>query len=344
MSQTCPYCGLLSPDSAPACDCGYDFRRARNRDSRPLDDAATGDSPACDDRSPEAVHRREAVRQMTFGVGWWVAAILASVVCSDLSIGPAIPAGIFGIGLIWFFQGLFRYVSGPSAGAGRRLGCGRDAGSGLDLSWLHPPDTMVDGAAWDRYWENQLKHRVLGFSDIFLHDGDLVDAMRSNGFRTVLCVGSGVSLEPHALAWVGFEVTVLDLSAFAMRLAGSMKPPENVLSRHVGERRPEVGGSATFVAGDLCDSECCPGPYDVVIERCTLQLYPDAERPAAIRAVANRLAARGILISQTHDGAWKPPAPRRHGTQAWFDAEGWPRWQRGEAVTTRTAWLATTTG
>ena len=87
-----------------------------------------------------------------------------------------------------------------------------------------------------------------------------------------------------------------------------------------------------------------PGPYDVVIERLTLQLYSDEYKPRALQAVANRLASPGIFFSQSHDGCWKPPAPRVHKNEWWFGAEGWPIWPSDGPLTTRVAWLLTTTG
>jgi len=42
------------------------------------------------------------------------------------------------------------------------------------------------------------------FVDLFCDDGPLVDAMRVNGFSSILCVGAGISLEPRALAAAGF--------------------------------------------------------------------------------------------------------------------------------------------
>lgn len=79
--------------------------------------------------------------------------------------------------------------------------------------WLFPPKTMVDPAAWDEWWRNQVKYGVAGLVDMFVRDDQLVKAMRENGLNTVLCVGNGLSQEPRALAWAGFDVTVLDLSS-----------------------------------------------------------------------------------------------------------------------------------
>jgi len=213
-----------------------------------------------------------------------------------------------------------------------------------DCSWMLPPHTLVDPAPWDRYWHEQIAHGVAGFVHMFCDDGNLVDAMRANGLRTVLCVGNGISLEPHALAWAGFDVTALDLSPFAMEAAKGAAPPDEFLAGLVGGRSGGLNGHVELVVGDLCDGACCPGPYDVVIERMTLQLYPDEERPIAMKAVANRLASRGLFFSHCHDGGWRPPASPRHATESWFVAGGWKIWTGDTVLTERVAWLFTTTG
>jgi SAM-dependent methyltransferase len=213
-----------------------------------------------------------------------------------------------------------------------------------DFSWMFPPTTLVDPAAWDRYWREQLSHGVAGFVHMFCDDGDLIDVMRANGLRTVLCVGNGISQEPRALAWAGFCVTALDLSPFATEVASQAAPPEELLAQIVGGRSGGLNGHLDFVVGDLCDAACCPGPYDLVIDRTTLQLYPDADRPIAMQAVANRLASPGIFFSQCHDGSWKPPAPRRHALEPWLRAEGWQFYRGDTPLRTRVAWLFMTTG
>ena len=217
-------------------------------------------------------------------------------------------------------------------------------GADGDLSWMFPPSTVVDSAAWDRYWHDQLSHRVAGFVHLFVDDGELVDAMRANGLRTVLCIGNGISQEPRALAWAGFDVTSLDISPLATKVASEAAPPDDFLAGLVGGRSGGLDGHLDFVVGDLSDPACCPGPYDVVIDRKTLQLWPEADRPSAVQAVANRLASRGIFFSQSHDGGWKPPAPRRHAVEPWFVRQGWESWRREVRLTARVAWLDTTTG
>jgi SAM-dependent methyltransferase len=213
-----------------------------------------------------------------------------------------------------------------------------------DFKWMFSPSTVTDSAAWDRYWQDQLSHGVAGFVHLFVDDGELVDAMRANGLRTVLCIGNGISQEPRALAWAGFEVTSLDISPLAAKVASDAAPPEDFLAGLVGGRPGGLNGRLEFVVGDLCDPACCPGPYDVLIDRKTLQLWPDADRPMAMQAIANRLASRGIFFSQSHDGGWKPPAPRRHALEPWFVSEGWEFWGRKTPLTGRVAWLFTTTG
>lgn len=213
-----------------------------------------------------------------------------------------------------------------------------------DRSWIEPPISLVDPGPWDRFWYERLSHGVGDFVHLFCDDGELVDAMRANGLNTVLCVGNGISQEPRALAWAGFDVTALDLSPYAIQVASEVNPPGELLAELVGGRTGGQNGSLQFVVGNLCDTECCPGPYDVIIERLTLQLYSDEYKPRALQAVANRLASPGIFFSQSHCGWWKPPAPPVHFNEWWFRAAGWPIWPCEKRLTTRVAWLFTTTG
>jgi hypothetical protein len=213
-----------------------------------------------------------------------------------------------------------------------------------DLNWMFPPNTIEDPKAWDRYWLNQLSSGMAALVDMFCADGTLIDVMRASGFKTVLCVGNGVSAEPHALARAGFDVTALDLSPLAIEAIANAKPDDELLSRLAEGRATAPGGHLQFIAGGLLDAACCPGPYDVIIERRTLQLFPEESRAAAMEAVANRLGPKGIFFSHCHDGRWKPPAQPKHFTHAWFVSQGWA-FQRDDApVTRRVAWLFTSTG
>jgi SAM-dependent methyltransferase len=184
---------------------------------------------------------------------------------------------------------------------------------------------------------------MAGFVDMLCRDGRLIDGMRANRLKTILCVGSGISQEPKALALAGFDVTVLDISPLALKVAQACDVPDKFLlnfleGRQVGRRR-----RVRFIEGDLLDASICPGPYDVVLERRTLQLYPDDDRPAAMRALAARLATPGIFFSHSHrnlaPGAWPKNDPSE-----WFRAEQWPRWQSATPIEARVAWLFSTSG
>jgi hypothetical protein len=82
------------------------------------------------------------------------------------------------------------------------------------------------------------------------------------------------------------------------------------------------GGSLSFVSGDLVDPEVCSGPFDVVIERRTLQLFPEADRLTALDRLVARLSDRGVFVSQEHRGSWKPGDDRSHYAKTWLASRG----------------------
>jgi len=164
--------------------------------------------------------------------------------------------------------------------------------------------------------------------------------MRANKLKSVLCLGNGPSLEPHALAYAGFKVVALDISPLATEIASAWTPSPKMLARAVGGRSKGRGGSVTLVTGDLRDPGVCPGPFDVIIERRTLQLFHEEELPGAMKAVADRLASPGIFLSHSH---------RNRGAEGmsqagWFRAQGWPFWSSTTPLTSKTAWLVSTSG
>ena len=160
------------------------------------------------------------------------------------------------------------------------------------------------------------------FVDMFCHDDQLLDAIRARGLSTVLCVGSGVSLEPHALAAAGLQVTVLDISAVATEWASQVSNTPKGLQRFFKPEHVRPGGSLQFLVGDLTDPSICPGPYDVIVERKTLQLFPEGERSGAVSAVVARLSENGLLLTHSHDGRWKPPASRRDPVRPMLERSG----------------------
>jgi 2-polyprenyl-3-methyl-5-hydroxy-6-metoxy-1,4-benzoquinol methylase len=162
----------------------------------------------------------------------------------------------------------------------------------------------MESVDWEQWWQEIVASgRVRRFRDRLIEapvveygnqfwdlaNGALLPTiMAENGLKTVLCAGSGVSREPSRLANVGFDVTALDLSPTAIRVAKSMDPPN-------------LRGQIRYVVGDFFDAALCPGPFDVVIERRTIQVIPEQDRSAALSALAGRLRAGARITS--HSGS-----------------------------------------
>lgn len=219
---------------------------------------------------------------------------------------------------------------------------------------LDPPRDPHNRGAWDEYWKNQLKVGALeqGLSDQMASDTELPKLLAGRGAQTILCAGNGLSVEAISLALLGFDVTALDISTVpAAMFAAMLRDAEHPLRRIPGVRLlddgsvtfdpgssidPESyplmhrsadypargGGSLSFVSGDLVDPEVCTGPFDVVIERRTLQLFSKAERLAALDRLVSRLSNRGVFVSQEHRGRWKPGQDRTHFAKAWLASQG----------------------
>lgn len=216
-----------------------------------------------------------------------------------------------------------------------------------DLSWLDPPRDIHSLDDWNKYWYDQVRHGLgPGLFDMFCREEALIAAMRRRGFASVLCAGNGISQEPRALAAAGFTVSALDSSRAAMEIAKTCTLPPEQLRRFYPLELCAPGGSVSFVVGDLRDESVCPGPYDVVIERCTLQLFPPTERGPAIDALAQRLRENGIFVSHCHYGGWRPDQPRNHLFQNLFAEKGWPieTGYQELQVEGRVAWLSLSTG
>jgi SAM-dependent methyltransferase len=218
---------------------------------------------------------------------------------------------------------------------------------GRDYAWMFPPEDVRDVAAWDRYWDAQIAHEVSPvMGDMFSDDRPLIPYMKSRGFRSILCAGNGVSQEPRALAAAGYEVTALDHSQVATKLAQALQPTAEYLDIFVDASSRNSEEDATYVAGDLFDPDCAPGPFDVIIERRTLQLHRGADFDRALQALITRLRPDGLLFSQAHDGGWRPPAPRVHPAERSLAAQGWLIWKGNleAAPHERLARLMVTTG
>jgi len=210
---------------------------------------------------------------------------------------------------------------------------------------LNPPQDVHDPRGWDVYWTNQIKAGPLmqAFSDMMSSDDRLIPLLAGRHVRTILCAGNGLSTEALSLALHGFHVTALDVSSVpGARMVASLSDPDGAHSRLPGfgvtgntvrfgdagllgsdvcprihrtdAHPPQGGGSLTFATGDLMDPGVCAGPFDAVIERRTVQLFPEAERPAAVDRLVSRLADRGLFVSHHHDGCGRPGETTHYAT------------------------------
>jgi len=112
-----------------------------------------------------------------------------------------------------------------------------------------------------------------------------------------------------------------------------------------GAERP--GGHLDFVVGNFLETAVCPGPFDVIIERRTVQLFPEQDLPKALQALAGRLGNVGIFLSHCNDGAY--PSKHRqhfHASESWFREQGWMIWDSapGTKLSGRVAWLLRSSG
>lgn len=218
----------------------------------------------------------------------------------------------------------------------------------LEGGLLKCPSDPRDVEGWNRYWTNHLGLSLgkmqSAFSDMMASDPSLPERLARMLVRTILCAGHGLSTEATALALYGFDVTAVDISEVATRAqretlaqrvgadarshidAGGVAifgeqplPPELCLPMHRNkEYQPRGGGRLAFVTGNLLDGDVAPGPFDVIIERCTVQLFPPALQEAAFDALSARLTSTGLLITHQHAGAWRPHEPRDHFANGWI--------------------------
>jgi len=216
-----------------------------------------------------------------------------------------------------------------------------------DMNWQDPPADLLDGSAWDQYW---IGHIQRGFGpqilDMFLDDSELVRAMKDEGMKRVLCAGNGISQEPKILAAAGMDVVALDISPQAAEIAKRFQIPMGAISQYYGAGFESPGGKLEFVTGNILDPTVCPGPFDVIIERSTVQNYYSRDIGTVMNPLANRLSENGIFFSHCHNGAWRPPAKPVHFSESWFKGAGWTIWygDSGRKPQGRVAWLCLSTG
>lgn len=224
----------------------------------------------------------------------------------------------------------------------------------FEAGLLNPPRDVRDPRGWDDYWTNQIAVGALdqGFADMMSSDPGLPALLARRGAQTILCAGNGLSDEALSLALFGFHVTALDISVVAAEVLGrALRSPDHpvhaipgfvigddntVTFLHSGpidaelcphmhrsaDHAPRGGGALSFITGDLMDPDVCGGPFDVVIERRTLQLFPRDEQISACGRLVGRLAERGLFVSHEHQGGWRRDQARTHHAEAWLRSKG----------------------
>jgi hypothetical protein len=239
----------------------------------------------------------------------------------------------------------------------------RDSRAGLGAVVCKRTTISIQGAAsWDRWWRERIAdNRAETFpclpAPMLEYRNRLIDPNRVDvlisviaeyGLRSVLCAGNGISQEPWTLAAAGLNVTVLDISGVATRFAETIHNASGGLDFSKRRQPPRPGGRVEFVIGDLLDLTMCPGPFDVVIERRTVQVLPEDVRPAALSALSQRLAEVGIFLSVCLDDPFPPDlgwsqhrSGLYHASQSWFEQNGWTLWDGvpSGSLAGRVAWL-----
>jgi len=153
------------------------------------------------------------------------------------------------------------------------------------------------GALWDQFWEINPDGGDFG-ADLTEY---LVPILRQRAPLRVLCVGNGKALEAHALAAAGFKVDSLDISPSVKAFLEAVKVSNAVLARILKEPCDGELARPTIYTGDILNAEDCPGPYDTVIIRRTVQHFPDEAIPRVMELICNRLTDTGLLVLQGHN-------------------------------------------
>ena len=159
-----------------------------------------------------------------------------------------------------------------------------------------------------------------------IDDNFIVETAQRFGLISVLCVGNGLSQEPVALSKAGLIVTALDISPFAVFVAKEMSKSFDSPEKYFDTSLIRDGGSIQFLEGDLFNANQCPGPYDIVIERRTIQDYPPEKHCVAVNCIISRLAKRGIVVCHCHDATWRPGKKPKHATRSELEKLGIQFW------------------
>ncbi|TAF06644.1 MAG: hypothetical protein EAZ77_11895 [Nostocales cyanobacterium] len=177
------------------------------------------------------------------------------------------------------------------------------------------PTNVNDAEGWNYFWKYiiSMYPEELLF-DLFDDSDFLIPFLKKLGYQTILCAGNGISLEPYALAYAGFDVTALDVSGYANQYVSNYKISDKELKYisyfsdlNIEEISTEIlqkVKTVKFVTGSICDADICPGLFDVIITRRTVQLFNIISQEqviAAMQSLLNRLSPTGLLINHGHN-------------------------------------------
>lgn len=230
---------------------------------------------------------------------------------------------------------------------------------------IRQPRDWSDAEGWDAYWRAVIADDYERGSnagslwrDPFIER--YLAVMRERGMQRVLFAGNGISLEPHALAHCGFDVTAVDVSPaacdfvrkfqltppqlghFLPAFRERMEPggfriwehdPHASLDRVREEHRP--GGCLELVAEDLLRWSP-PSPFDVLYAERAVQGFSEEVRRELARRFFAWLSPGGIAVLTTVHAPGE--LERRlnaelkaagffvhlEETSAWYRAQPWP--------------------
>lgn len=179
-----------------------------------------------------------------------------------------------------------------------------------------------DADGWNLFWKYIISNNQFYYNDFFCSMFSdyhkLVPLFKKHGYKTILCAGNGISLEPYFFANEEFSVTALDISSEANKFLANFPLNPSDLRGFYQENYPgnkEPAGnfyqeeiskikSVKLVTGDIFNSDCCPGPFDVIITRKTLQCFwgKSGEKTfEGMQALLARLSPHGLLYVHTHN-------------------------------------------
>jgi hypothetical protein len=230
------------------------------------------------------------------------------------------------------------------------------------LYWAKRRPRIHDAQFWDAWWNEHIsQHRTRSwlfpmveaplvefegnYHDLVNNCDLLITIMFKYGLKSVLCAGSGLSQEPRALAEAGFDVTALDLSPRASGVARAFEFGPNDMRWFCDPGARRTGGHLDFVVGSLLDQAVCPGPFDVIVERRTVETFAEQQRSTALQALTGRLGNPGIFLSHCNDICYFTSKRAFHASESWFRDNDWTIWNGAPStpLSGRVAWLVRST-